>query len=73
MLGGQAVRISTEIRKITCQLSVYLLEYTAYIEEVGLINSYVASSRQGHSQNISSVLRQRWRGVDDEAVSQCVV
>jgi hypothetical protein len=39
VLGGQAVRISTEIRKITCQLSVYLVESSEYIEEVSLINS----------------------------------
>jgi hypothetical protein len=44
VLGGQAVRLSTEIRKLTCQLSVYLLQYNEYVEEVGLINSYVFSA-----------------------------
>jgi hypothetical protein len=39
VLGGQAVRISTEIRKLTCQLFVDLLKSNEYIEEVSLINS----------------------------------
>jgi hypothetical protein len=42
VLGEQAVRISTKIRKLTCQLSVNLLKSNEYIEEVSLINSWAA-------------------------------
>jgi hypothetical protein len=47
VLGGQAVRISTETRKLTCQLSVDLLKSNKYIEEVSLINSWAAKSSLG--------------------------
>jgi hypothetical protein len=43
VLGRPTVRISTENREITCQLSVYLVELRGDMEKLGLTNSYAAS------------------------------